>query len=298
MTIKTAKQRNFAVMKHIERRAALDNAVLGPCLQAYEAHLESLTEPKVADYVGNLTRWLLEAKETTEKMIQAAMQKKWAHDPDRIWSSVTNSLRRSAGTNYQSLVSYALARYLHDTDAAWYVQYPVPRKFREALAINFGLPAQDGVSPGAIVTVQPDVDILLRNSHWTPKQGKREPILLLSVKTSLVDRAGMAARWKTYFDAATTLCEDCGTKMGIHLQDADTFEVNHGIVTANIYKYFFHDKSYQKGELESGQTKSNTYMFELKFTTRNDGLAVTPKDWMQFERIVAVLENIARKHGL
>jgi hypothetical protein len=50
-------------------------------------------------------------------------------------------------------------------------------------------------------------------------------------------------------------------------------------VTANIYKINFHDVRHHVGELSSKQTQSNTYMFELKLTTRNDGIATTPRDW-------------------
>jgi hypothetical protein len=301
ITVTSAKDHNLAVLKNIEKRAFGENAVLGPCLKSYIENLESKDNPTAEDYLGNLTKWLLEAKEITEKMIQESMKKKWVDDPERVFSSVANSLRRSAGTNYQSLVSYALAKYLYDTNSHWYLHYPVPRDFRESLAIIFGLPTEseeEAANSPVDVKVQPDVDILIRNELWDASKGGREPLLLLSIKTSLVDRAGMAARWKTYFDAAQTLCDDCSKKLGIHLQQADDFEVNHGIVTANIYKYFFHDKSYQKGELESGQTKSNTYMFELKFTTRDDGIAVTPEGWRQFQDVIGVLKQLSIKHSL
>ena len=298
---RSAKEFNLSVLKNIEKRAFSENAVLGPCLKAYVDHLNAIETPTAEDYLGNLTQWLLGAKVATENMIKESMKKKWVDDPERVFSSVANSLRRSAGTNYQSLVSYALAKFLYETNSHWFLHYPVPKEFRESLAIVFGLPNEsddEAFNSSTDVMVQPDVDILVRSDTWVPASGKREPILLLSIKTSLVDRAGMAARWKTYFDAATTLCEDCSKKLGIHMQNADDFEVNHGIVTANIYKYFFHDQSYQKGELDSGQTKSNTYMFELNFTTRNDGIAVTPNGWLQFEGIENVLADLSTRHSL
>jgi len=78
----------------------------------------------------------------------------------------------------------------------------------------------------------------------------------------------------------------------------DRFTITHAIVTANIYKYFFDDPRYRTGELRSGQTASNTYMFDLKYTTRNDGEAMTPSDWQQFDRLPRALNDIAARHGL
>ena len=82
------------------------------------------------------------------------------------------------------------------------------------------------------------------------------------------------------------------------MQNPDRYDIRHGIVTANIYKIQFHDERYKKGELSSGQTRSNTYMFELKLTTRNDGLAETPPDWRQFEYVADLIREISAQHSL
>ena len=72
-------------------------------------------------------------------------------------------------------------------------------------------------------TVQPDVDLLLRNFAWQGGTMLAEPVVMLSLKTSLVDRAGMAARWKIYFDLATQPCchqnePDCAyRRLGIYM---------------------------------------------------------------------------------
>src|SRR5262249_10584250 len=194
--------------------------------------------------------------------IRARMEKKWEGHADaaaKVEASVANSKKRSAGTNFQSLVSYALAKYLLETDSAWFVAHPVPKEFRESLAITFtaGIPLQgDEVSPAppaeveeaveemlaedneataggeddkeegeeqdvaddaeTLATVNPDVDILLRNANWLPALGKREPVGLLSVKTSIIDRGGSAARWKMYFDLASDPCElACDERCGV-----------------------------------------------------------------------------------
>lgn len=308
-----SKKNNLAVISRIEKRAEAADGVLGPCLRAYGDQVSQATDP--LELLSNLTAPLLAAFEETRLSIERRMQQKWENDPDRVQGSVTNSLRRSAGTNYQALVTYALSRYLLAVGSAWYVQHPVPKDLQQALAIVFGAGITDvdmagddadnkeGSSVSSEYVVAPDVDILLRNAAWV-EQGAAEPVVLLSVKTSLADRAGMAARWKTYFDQATQPCPHshkpgCAyTRLGISMPNAGRFSITHGIVTANIYKINFHDRKYQVGELSSGQTRSNTYMFDLRLTTRDDGIALTPSDWSQFPTIVETLVDLSRRHGL
>jgi hypothetical protein len=323
--VEKARKANLTTVRSIEKRAGKPNAVLGPGLRLFNSFFAGRTyhPPELLD---NLTRWLLEARDETEALIRANMQARWATEPDRIPGSVANSLKRSAGTNYQALVSFALAKFLYETGSSWYLRAPVPPEFRESLAVTFTAGIQeepsedasasasedadtggeggDGTESTSVARVQPDVDILLRNAAWAPAAGVAEPVVLLSVKTSLADRGGQAARWKIYFDLATQPCpylEQAGCayqKLGISMGNASLYNITHGIVTANIYKYRFHDARYHAGELNSGQTRSNTYMFRLKLTTRNDGRARTPSDWNQFPFIVEVLNSLSDQYGL
>lgn len=331
----SASAANAAFIQSIEKRIRKPDSVIAPCIKAYKSNFQGQYQP--TDLLDNLTSWLINALDETTALIQRVMEERWKDAENKeakIIKSVGNSLRRSAGTNYQGLVAYALARYLLETNSAWYLQHPVPKELSQALAIIFtaDVPVQpeekeaiaekdesleedeilekgDGVKlkeaeEAAIVQVQPDVDILLRNTAWIPQANQAEPVVLLSVKTSLVDRAGMAARWKTYFDLATHPCpheeeEDCVyRRMGIKMENADQYDILHGIVTANIYKINFHDVRYHTGELNTAQTKSNTHMFQLKLTTRNDGIAITPQTWNQFPYIAEVLERRSQQHGL
>ena len=216
----TAARINRAVLVRLEKRAAAADGVLGPCLEEYKSQVgDSPSDPLIL--LHNLTRPLLEAFPRTRDSIVERFTKRWADSPDvaaMVNRSVPNSLKRSAGTNYQALVSYALARYLIAIDSAWYLVHPVPTDFRTALAITFtagiapATPAPelptaeelDSANPtesfeadtepedSAAYTIQPDVDILLRNSGWSEERTTPEPVVLLSIKTSLVDRAGRA----------------------------------------------------------------------------------------------------------
>lgn len=318
-----AKQMNLAFIKKTDKRVLKDDAVLAPCMKEY---LAQFARPyQTIELLSNLTGPLIRAFDSTKAVIEKNMYSRWNGDTEKISRSIPNSLKRSAGTNYQTLVSYALARFLVESDSAWYLSYPVPKEFKQALAITFtaGIPIQPEEEifieanqdnrennstrediTSSVVKVQPDVDILLRNANWQSSSQEAEPVIMLSLKTSLVDRAGMAARWKIYFDLATHPCnhqneEDCAYKqLGIQMDNAKRYDIHHGIVTANIYKLNFHDPRYHKGELTSGQTQSNTYMFDLKLTTRDDDEAITPITWKQFPYIVKILEDLSTKHHL
>ncbi|MEH1842308.1 MAG: hypothetical protein V7L20_27150 [Nostoc sp.] len=327
-----AKKQNELVVMKIEQRALKPDSVVAPCLSRYKNYKINCSNP--IELLDNLTFPFLDAADDTQNLIENKMRRKWENDLEKVSRSVTNSLLRSAGTNYQTLVSYALAKYLITVNSSWYLQFPVPKDLTEALAIKFtaGIPinpeeesdkntnidneddtqlsldfteTQENKTDGqSIAIIKPDVDIVLKNASWNKNLGSAEPILLLSVKTSLVDRAGQAARWKIYFDIAMNPCrlrenQECVYRsLGIMMNQAAAYKIYHGIVTANIYKIKFHDLRYQKGELNSGQTKSNTYMFEHKFTTRNDGIAITPPDWNQFSQIAVLLKRLSHYYKL
>lgn len=82
------------------------------------------------------------------------------------------------------------------------------------------------------------------------------------------------------------------------MENAQLYDIRHGIVTANIYSMGNKDLDYREaGELNNQQTRSNTYMFNLKLTTRDDSKAQTPTDWKQFEYIVEFLAAVSAEFG-
>jgi hypothetical protein len=335
--LEVAATQNRAVIRAIEKQADKEYSVLAPCLREYKASTGDEASPDV--YLRDLTRYLLGARDETEQTIRAEMEKRHEKAPERIETAISNSMKRSAGTNYQALVSYALAKALLAANATWYVERPVPKELRESLAIVFSggvsidltiaetpdavrfeieeALASETDTPGKSISeedeygadtdaaqpdnyvVQPDVDILLRDAAYVPHEGKKEALVLLSVKTSLADRAGMAARWKIYFDLVTNPCAliadpACAyAKLGIEMPGGADFHIIHGLVTANIYKINFTDARAHKGELGSGQTRSNTYMFDLKITTREDNTAETPDDWKTLSYLAGTLGGIS-----
>jgi hypothetical protein len=317
---------NRGTLWRLEQRAA-KTGVLLPTLSAYKARTANSKNP--AALLDNLTGALLAAFDETRQIIEDRMRARYPGDEIAASRAVTNSLRRSAGTNYQSLVTYAIASYLVKVGSAWAVAQPVPKEFLSTLVISFdavasvsndtqdaeneAMPDLDAESTPAnendeeplteAFVIKPDVDILLRNLAWQ-RDGSPEPVLLLSAKTSLVDRAGQAARWKLYFDLASNPCpcEDCKgcvyKKLGISMKNAAAYDIEHDIVTANIYKYWFRDKRYRKGELASAQTRSNTGMFDLRLTTRDDEEAETPPGWRQLDVLPEVICTLSERHRL
>ena len=318
--IGVADRSNGALMAAVRKRADDPGGVLGPCLRSYDERLrrETAEHPLL-----NLTRHLVDTFPETSESIRARMAAKWAvtgGSADDIQRSVTNSFRRSAGTNYQGLVSYALARHLSEIRSSWYLQHPVPPIFRTELAIRFTAGIQgpgseergssasedgddDGQAEPIGVVVKPDLDILVRNAGWRAGAAA-EPVLVLSVKTSLADRAGMAARWKTYFDLVTQPCPhvddaDCAYKrLGIELAGQPNLSITHGIVTANIYKMNSDAYYTEFGELAKEQARSNTFMFDLRYSTRNENEKVMTPEWAPLTDILEWLSYTSRQHSL
>ncbi|MDE0605437.1 MAG: hypothetical protein OXI18_13640 [bacterium] len=292
------------------------DGVVGPCIRSYERWLATGADP-----LHNLTHHLTSTTQETEAGIRRRMEAKWAEKggtSDDVAKSVTNSLRRSAGTNYQSLVSYALAKEFIRRGSAWFVVHSVPPKFGNSLGIRFG-PAPELSNEveqsrsvedqEASVVVKPDLDILIRNAGWLDTSSDAEsalpePVLLLSVKTSLADRAGAAARWKTYFDLVIKPCPNMDTEgcayqqLGISLARDPNVTIVHGIITANIYKINSDEYFQEYGELRSNQARSNTFMFDLRYTTRNESIEVMAPGWDPLTELPLWLSEWSMLHSL
>ena len=236
------------------------------------------------------------------------MAEKYRGNPEALVKAVTNSLRRSAGTNYQTLVSVSLANYFRSSRSPWYVSHPVPKEFGKSLAIRFDV-SGNNYSNGSeleedVFRVVPDVDVLIRNAAWDKSVSELEPVLLLSIKTSIADRGGSAARWKHYFDLLTNPCPhrnevSCSWgRLGMSFENQVGVDITHGIVTANIYKIESDQAFADKGELHSGQARANTYMFDLRVTTRTDQADAVPEGWIPLSGVIHWLEKEAHKKGL
>jgi hypothetical protein len=160
-----------------------------------------------------------------------------------------------------------------------------PDKLKDQLTIY-------GTDAGGEFSVEPDIDICL----WEEGGGAESPLLFVSAKTSLVDRAGQAARWKLYLDLHQTSCphtkeiHDCPINR-TRIKIKTTHPIEHCIVTANIYKI---DTTQPYGELTSGQCRNNTYMFRHKYTTRNDAVEIRPDGWASFS---AFPDLVMRTYG-
>ena len=116
-------------------------------------------------------------------------------DSGKSGIDATNAIKRSAGTNYQGLVEYGVLRWLETTDLPVSVGPNAPKSMKDELTIY-------GHDTGGPFKVEPDIDISL----WEEGGSDTSPLLFLSAKTSLVDRAGQAARWKLYLDLHQTSC--------------------------------------------------------------------------------------------
>ena len=299
-----------ALSASMTKREAAADTVLEPTLRRYRAYLGAHPE----ETLTNLTRHLLDARDETSGAIRARMTRKWTEASGQInhsavEKSVTNSLRRSAGTNFQALVSLALSIAFRQARSTWYVAHPVPKAFCESLAIRFdsGLAMNDAEPENAVesIRVVPDLDVLVRNAAWSEVSARPEPIMVLSVKTSIADRGGMAARWKNYFDLVTRPCElrhkpECAwQRLGISLEARHLgYDITHGIVVANIYKIESDEAFTNFGELHSGQARANTFMFDPRITTRTDDPAAVPSGWQPLSVVLAWSRSTSVKFDL
>lgn len=256
---------------------------LVPCLDAYDDIVTALRkqgdhapEKSSMDYLTSILRGTYQ---TVLAQIGAS---------GKTGINATNAVKRSAGTNFQGLCEYAVLKWLDTTDLPICIGPNAPKSMREELTI-FGKDADSGE-----FSVEPDIDISL----WIPNDDAKSPLIFVSAKTSLVDRAGQAARWKLYLDLHQTSCEhtkrvpDCP----IHrtsIRVKTLHPIIHSIVTANIYKI---DTTQPGGELTSGQCRNNTYMFRHKYTTRNDKQEVRPESWKGFSAFPGLVESTFRTY--
>lgn len=299
---------NFRVFAHstaanleqaasIRKRGDQKKSVFRPCLELYDRWV---AENPDRSRLERLTDHLLDASDHTRQVIRGRSADRHAEaDDEAVARSVVNSLRRSAGTNYQGLVALAIAEDLLARESSWYLHHPPPKDYMRAMALRFT--ASDGID----VDIDPDIDILLKNAAWGKHSSGDEPVVMLSVKTSLADRAGAAARWKMYFDVATRSCPFDGTldgcawhDQGIRFAKPDIqVKLKHCIVTANIYKVGSDDKYAKQGELGSAQTRANTFMFDGRFATRV-GANVQMSGWEPLTSMTGLLNQLADESSL
>ncbi len=256
---------------------------LMPCIQEYDALLEKLksdgTHAPERAGLAYLTDILRGTYQTVLSQIA---------NSGKTGISAQNAVKRSAGTNFQGLCEYSILRWLQTTDLPVSIGPNAPGTMKDELTI-YGKDADAGE-----FKVEPDIDISL----WIPDDNPHSPIIFVSAKTSLVDRAGQAARWKLYLDLHQTACthiktvHDCPiNRTEIKIKTAHP--IVHSIVTANIYKI---DTTQPQGELGSGQCRNNTYMFKHKYTTRNDEKEFKPSAWKSFADFPLLVEQVFDKY--
>lgn len=255
-----AKKLQAKRLADLEKRGRLK-----PCIDAYNQILSEIKESD-PDYLINGLSYLTTILRGTYQEVLGQIA-----TSGKTGIAATNAVKRSAGTNFQGLVEYAILRWLESTQLPVAIGTNAPKSMKKELTIK-GVDAD-----GGDFAVEPDIDISL----WIPNDDPKAPVIFLSAKTSLVDRAGQAARWKLYLDLHQTTCTHTKdvTDCPIHrtrIEVGTLHPITHCIVTANIYKI---DTTQPGGELTSGQCRNNTYMFKHKYTTRNDNREIRPNSW-------------------
>ena len=268
---KKAQQKRLADLRKRER--------LLPCIEEYDAVLQKLKANgnPCPEHAG--LAYLTDILRGTYQTVLGQIA-----NSGKTGINAQNAVKRSAGTNFQGLCEYGLLCWLQTTTLPISIGPNAPGTMKDELTI-YGKDADAGH-----FKVEPDIDISL----WVPDGNPRSPIMFVSAKTSLVDRAGQAARWKLYLDLHQTACthvktvHDCPINR-TEIKIKTEHRIVHSIVTANIYKI---DTTQPHGELESGQCRNNTYMFKHKYTTRRDDKEVRPAAWRSFAEFPALVEQV------
>ena len=251
---------------------------LQPCIIEYDKLLTKLKKEGVRNPEVEGLSYLTSILRGTYETVLAQIK-----DSGKEGISAINSVKRSAGTNFQGLCEYAILQWLKSVDIPFSVGPNAPKSMKDELTIH----GDD--ADGGVFSVEPDIDISL----WLEDGVDSSPVIFVSAKTSLVDRAGQAARWKMYLDMHQTTCthtksvSDCPinrTKIKVKTKHP----ITHSLVTANIYKM---DTTQPEGELGSGQCRNNTYMFKHKYTTRNDLIENRPASWSSFSEITTLINK-------
>lgn len=263
--------------RNARRKDLRKRARLAPALEAYDSVIAGLSggtsRSPHTDGLAYLTDVFLGSYSAVLEQIAAS---------GKVGIAAQNSVKRSAGTNFQGLCEYALSMWLDTTDLPVCIAPNAPRAMREELTIH-------GVDHGVDFSVEPDIDMCL----WIPDGSPVSPIIFLSAKSSLVDRAGQAARWKMYLDMHQTTCTyirmvaDCPVRR-TQVRMQTRRRITHSIVTANIYKM---DTTMPEGELGTGQCRNNTFMFEHRYTTRNDDREYRPPGWESLSRFPQLIQE-------
>jgi len=123
---------------------------LQPCLNEYDLLLKKLRkkgveEPEI-EAMSYLTSILRNTYTVVLKQIKAS---------GKEGISAINSIKRSAGTNFQGLCEYAILQWLKTTDMPFCIGPNAPKSMKEELTI-FGKDADNGD-----FSVEPDIDISL-----------------------------------------------------------------------------------------------------------------------------------------
>ena len=254
-----------------------------PCIEMYKSTCKEIakagSDQVEIDVMAHLTKILRGTYQVVLKQIA---------ESGKTGINATNAVKRSAGTNFQGLCEYAIIQWLKTTSLPFCVGPNAPKSMKDELTI-FGMDADGGK-----FSVEPDIDISL----WIEDGDPTSPVIFVSAKTSLVDRAGQAARWKMYLDMHQTTCthtndvHDCPINR-TQIKVKTRHPITHSIVTANIYKI---DTTQPEGELGNGQCRNNTYMFKHKYTTRCDSVENRPPSWRSFSEITQLINDVYLNH--
>ncbi len=220
----------------------------------------SITRKKAAKIImDNLTNIFKNSEDGVEEIIKEKKKNYEIKDEDQARKAV-------AGKNYERLIAYSLLVniLLKNVDNKIYIKWNTSndKLLKKYAAINIKGNSQ-----------KPDSDLLI--------YAKSKPIINISCKTSLRERAGQTYKWKLLYDIATSKCNN--PKCITNKYDI-TYKKDRNIklffVTADLYD-----------ESQAPQQKGMFNFFDKAFTT-NKKLSKKTKSLNPFSQIINSLNYI------
>ncbi len=248
---------SFAINKNKEMIVGLDSHIYWrPTKDIFDEKLRRLAMESNGDenvalqlILRNLTEVLIASSDGVERIIQQRLN-------DGIIRDAGQARVNAAGSNYQSLIAYALVKNIISGNLPPFYVVLKPKKHKIAkkyLTVKVGGEEQ-----------KPDMDIMIY------KEEKDTPAVIYSCKTSLRERAGQTYRWKLLVDAASciSLCKhepNCRLKQ-LDISYESERPIRVGFITADLY-----------GEINQPQHRGMFKFFDYAYNTNNNTTVETVK---------------------
>lgn len=201
-----------------------------PTIDEYESRIKNYT---ISGYslpdahlliLNDITSIMKDSQERVNRIIQDRINRGKIKSADQ-------ARRNAAGNNFQLIVAYSIIMNIIYKNIPNLMVVHQPKRGREYCKI-----VEENLQIEVLGEVQkPDCDLLIYN----PEEDN-DPIVIISCKTSIRERAGQTYRWKLLYDLSNCNCKHieqttiCPIRK-YNLQNHNQKKVKIGLITADFY---------------------------------------------------------------